>query len=99
MRIFSKVVFICNCCFILSALLRILELGYKKGETVMPLPALEGSIVILGFFVAIIVNAIFFATIILKKVSKKAINISAFYIWFNLILLPIQCWYFFVKSK
>jgi hypothetical protein len=98
MRIFSKIVFICNLCFIAAALLRIVELGMKKGDAVIPLPALEGSIVVLGFVLAIILNAIFCAIVVFQKVLKSPINYAAFILWFNVILFPIQIGYFFFQK-
>jgi hypothetical protein len=98
MRTFSKIVFICNLCFIVAAILRVVELGIKKGNAIIPLPAVEGSIVVLGFFVAIILNVIFLGLIIFKKIIKSPINFSPIILWFNVILLPVQIWYSFFKQ-
>jgi hypothetical protein len=99
MRIFSKIVFICNLCFIAAAVLRIVELGMKKGDAVIPLPVLEGSIVVLGFGLAIILNAIFCVILVFQKILKSPINYSVFILWFNVILFFVQIGYFFFKNK
>ncbi len=95
MRIFSKIVFICNCCFIISALLRMMELGYKKTNGVIPLPALEGTVAILGLVLAVIFNSIFALIFIFKKVQKSNISVPTFLLWFNIVLLPIEIWFAF----
>ena len=102
MRLFSKIVFICNCCFIISSILRIVEFYKIDGgnkNAVIPLPALEETIVILGFVVALIINTIFFVVVIYKKIIRKPINISPFIFWFNILLLPIQVFYQLIWKK
>lgn len=100
MRTFSKIVFICNICFIISAILRIVELSMRQNgnnNAAIPLPALEGSIVVLGF-IAIFVNIFFLIAVLLKKLNRKPIDISKYLLWFNLILLPVEFWYFFFSK-
>ena len=66
MRFFAKVIFICNCCFILSVILRWVENANKqKGnfDGVIKLQPLESTIVILGY-TAIIFNFIFNAIVL-----------------------------------
>ena len=61
MRFFTKLVFICNCCFIAAAVLRLVELAKRSSgnyEPAIQLPALEGTIVVLGY-TAILFNSIF----------------------------------------
>ena len=100
MRLFSKIVFIGNICFIISAVLRIVEMNYRKSgnpDNVIPLPALEGSIVVFGFF-AILLNAAFVFIILYRKSIRRPMPLSRFLIWFNLLMLPVQVWYHFISK-
>jgi hypothetical protein len=77
--------------------MRVVELAQRaKGNynAAIPLPVVEGSIVVLGF-VAIFVNVIFLVTFLFMKLSKKSLFLSKFLLGFNLFLLPVQIWYFF----
>ncbi len=99
MRFFSKIVFISNICFIISAVLRIVEMNYRKSginDNVIPLPALEGTIVVFGFL-AILLNAAFVFIILFRKSIRRPVPVSRFIIWFNLLLLPVQVWYHFIS--
>lgn len=98
MRLFSKIVFIFNLCFIISVILRFVELGYKaKGNTdqAIPLPLVEGTIAILGQL-AIVVNAVFFIITLYLLVSKKIKQIPAWIVIFNFIALLAQVYWFFI---
>ena len=100
MRFFSRVVFICNICFLVSLVFRLVELGMKKGgnnNAVIPLPVLEGSIVILGFTVAVILNAAFVFIVLFRKSVRKPLTVGGFLLWFNLILFPVEVWYLFFR--
>jgi hypothetical protein len=98
MRTFSKIVFICNICFIIAAVFRIIEFGLKKNgqvEALIPLPAVEGIIAILGFIVSFFLNIVFVSIVSFQKIKKKEIAIPSFLVIFNIAMLPIQIWYFF----
>ena len=100
MRFFSKIVFIGNICFIISAVLRIAELNYRKAgntDNVIPFPALEGSVVVFGLF-AILLNAAFVFIILFRKSIRRPVPVSRFIIWFNLLMLPVQVWYHFFSK-
>jgi hypothetical protein len=99
MRTFSKIVFICNCCFIIAVVLRFLELSLRKSgnpEAVIPLHSVVASILVLGLFLSLILDFIFAFVIAFKKVMKKPLLISNFILYFNLIMLPIEIWYNFI---
>ncbi len=99
MRTFSKVVFICNICFIVAAVIRLIDIGLKKNgssEALIPLPFVVATIAVLGTFVSFILNVVFAGVFTVKKLSKKIIEIPAFLIYFNLIMLPVEIWYFFI---
>jgi hypothetical protein len=51
MKLFSRVAFICNVSFIIFIILQYIEFNSKKnlrGDNIMPLPFLTGTLVILG---------------------------------------------------
>ena len=101
MRFFSKIVFICNICFIISVVMRLVEFGMRKNgnvNAVIPLQAVEGTIVILGFIVAVLLNAAFVFVVLFRKSIKKPILVNNFILFFNLLLFPVEIWYsFFVR--
>jgi hypothetical protein len=100
MRIFSRFVFLCNVCFLISLVFRLVEIGMKKGgnnNAAIPLPFLEGSIVILGFVVAVIFNAAFVFIMLYRKSIRRPLTVGGFLLWFNLILFPIEIWYLFFR--
>lgn len=101
MRTFSKLVFICNCCFIIAATLRILEINFGNSnlkDALVKLPALVASIILLGLFLSLILNIIFVALVATKKLKHSTLNISNFLLYFNVVLLPIQIWYSFIAN-
>ena len=101
MRFFSKIVFICNLCFILSAIMRLVEFGMRKAgniNAVIPLQAIEGTIVVLGFVAAILFNAAFVFIVLYRKSLRKTLPVHNIILWFNLLLMPVEIWYsFFVR--
>lgn len=73
---------------------------HKGGNinAVIPLQAVEGTIVILGFMVAVLLNAAFVFIILFRKSIRKPLPVNNFILWFNMLLLPIEIWYsFFVR--
>ena len=81
--------------------MRLVEFGMRKnGNTnaVIPLQALEGTIVILGFIVAILLNVAFVFIVLFRKSIRRQIPVQKFILWFNIIMLPVEIWYsFFVR--
>ena len=97
LRFFSKIVFICNLCFIAAVILRWVENTNKqKGDFsgVIKLQPLESTIVVLGYG-AIIINFIFNLVILLMLLLKKELLVPKWLIWFNFLILIIQVYYFF----
>ena len=75
-----------------------MEKGMQKNgnpNAVIPLHWAEASIVVLGFIVAILLNAAFVFIILYRKSIRKPVPVSRFLIWFNLLLLPVEIWYQF----
>jgi hypothetical protein len=99
MRTFSKIVFICNCCFIVAVIMRLIELSLKKSgnpEAIMPLDSVVGSILVLGLILSLILDIVFLFVVSIKKAMQKPLLIPKFILYFNLIMLPIEIWYNFI---
>ena len=81
--------------------MRLVEFGMRKNgnsNAVIPLQAIEGSIVILGFIVAVFLNAAFLFIVLFRKSVRKPIPVNSFILFFNLLLFPVEIWYsFFVR--
>jgi hypothetical protein len=96
MRFFSKITCICNACFLVSILLRLLENAKRqKGNFngVIKLQPLESTVVILGYG-AIVVNFFFFIAALNYILSGRIKQLSLWIVLFNLVLFPIQIFYF-----
>ena len=102
MKIFSKFVFICNLCFIVSVVMHFVHLSYTakgKIDAAFPLPFVEGTMAVLGLL-SLLVNAIFCCIVLGLLVAKKQQQIPRWIIVFNFILLLAEIyWYFIDKSK
>lgn len=99
MRFFSKIVFICNLCFLASIVLRYLEFsGERNGkrDSVIPLPWLENTLVTLGYG-AIILNIAFLLSYIILILIKKHNILPRWLVIFNLGILILQGIYFFTN--
>ena len=82
------------------AVLRLVEMGMRaKGnkDAIIPLPFVEGTIVLLGYG-SIFLNIFFILTLIFFKSTKKELLIPTWLLWFNLLMLPIQIWYHFFSK-
>jgi hypothetical protein len=96
LRFFSKIVFICNCCFAAFAILRLIEknnIAKANHDALIPLPALQGTLLILGLS-AIILNFIFALLCLIFLLLKKQHNVAKWLVWVNLIFLLFQVFYF-----
>lgn len=100
MRIFSKLVLICNLCFVVAVVLRLIEMGRRaKGnyDAAIPVQAVEGTLVLLGYG-AIFLNIFFLFTLLVNLLRGIKQTAPALVILVNLILLPVQVWYFFFSK-
>ncbi len=100
MRFFSKIVFICNCCFIAAVILRFVENANKKkgnfnGNII--LQPLESTLVVLGYG-AIFINLVFNLFVLVMLSQKKDLKIPRWLIWTSFIFLIIQIYYFFFSN-
>src|SRR6187431_644935 len=97
MRFFSKLVFICNICFLLSFVLRMVESSRRLNDnynTVLYQP-LEGTIAILGLLLAIIFNAVFILFCAYWVVTKKIKTIPLWIVLFNILVFPFEVYFLF----
>ncbi len=100
MRLFSKIVFVCNICFVLSVILRLVEIAKKNSKdfsgAILPQP-IEGTLALLGYG-AIFLNVIFLLVCIWGLASKKIKQIPKWIVWINLFFLFLQVYYFFFSK-
>ena len=100
MRIFTRFVAVCNFCFLLSVILRIIEMRNRaKGvfTGAIPFKPLESSIVVLGY-TAIIINIIFCLVYIIAVARGRQQRFPRMAAIFNLLILPAQVYYFFFST-
>ena len=96
MRFFSRVVFICNCCFILAVIMLIIENAHKKNgifSGAIIINPLQSLLVILGYG-AVFINLIFNLLLLGLFITKSKHAVTRWLLWTNLILLIIQICYF-----
>ena len=99
MRTFSKIVLLCNICFVLALVLRLVEYYKRKAgnyEAAIPLQPLESTLVVLGYG-AIFLSAIFSFQMMYFYLVKKQVSLPRWIVRVNLIMFPIQIWYFFLS--
>lgn len=100
MRFFARLVFLCNICFIGSVILRFVEIRNSvKGNANLALKfqPLESMFVILGYG-AIFLNLFFIILCLLWFATKKIKFLPRFIVMFNLVMFPIQIYYFFYSN-
>jgi hypothetical protein len=100
MRIFSKIVFIFNACFIAAAILRLVEMVKRSQgnmNAAIPLAPLENALVLLGYS-AIFINIVFALSSFYWIITRKINLLPRWIVFFNLLLFPIQVWYFFFSN-
>lgn len=99
MRFFSKIVFICNFCFIIVVVLHFLKM-VKQADKVfdgsLTFQPLIGTIAILGYVAAIILNLIFLILCIYWIIKKKINIIPRWMVIVSLILFPVQFYFIFI---
>lgn len=97
MRFFSRLIFIFNVCFAAFVVLRYFENKKRingNGESLIPLPFVEGTLVLLGW-AAIFFNLAFCIAAIPMKLSGKLKTVPAWLFYVNFIFLVLQLLYFF----
>ena len=91
MRFFSRLVAICNLCFIITVIMRYIEQGNVKrtGGEVSRLPMIQNTLVVLGYS-AIILNFIFVLITIYLLVAKRLDRVPRLVLIFNLVVFAWQ---------
>ena len=100
MKFFSKVVFICNCCFILAVILRWVENMQKKEGNfngAIQINSLESMLVILGYG-AIFVNLVFNISLLLLFVLKSKHAVPKWLVYTNILFFFLQIYYFLFSN-
>jgi hypothetical protein len=100
MKFFSRVVFICNCCFIIAVLLRWVENAQKKNGNfngAISINPLESMLVILGYG-AVYINLIFNLFLLALFISKRKPLVARWLLWGNFLFLILQIYYFFFSN-
>ncbi|MEO6548534.1 MAG: hypothetical protein ABIN94_11065 [Ferruginibacter sp.] len=98
MKIFSRLVFICNISFLVFIFLAYVELSNKKKgatDAISPLPYITGLLVILGQL-AIFVNVVFCLLSLIILLTKKTMQVPQWLVIVNFIFLLLQVYYFFI---
>jgi hypothetical protein len=98
MRFFSKLVVICNVCFIIAVILRVIENLNKKDiafNGYIKLDPLESTFVVLGYG-AITINIIFNCILLILFISKRKSQVPKWMVGFNFLLLLTQLFYFII---
>jgi hypothetical protein len=97
MRFFSRLIFIFNLCFVAFVILQYFEHQKQvKGDKghLIPLPFVEGSLVVLGWG-AIFFNLAFCLIVVPMKLAKKLPSVPIWIVWANFIFLLIEIYYHF----
>ena len=98
MRFYSRIVFICNICFIVAVVMWFIEKSRRvhgNYDGLIKFQPLEATFVILGYS-AIIVNFIFILLFIYWLITKKIKLIPRWIVLFNLLIFPLQVYYHFI---
>ena len=97
MRFYSRLVFICNVCFIIAVVMWWVEKARRlKGnyDGLIRFQPLEATLVILGYG-AIILNFFFVLLSIYWYATKRIKLIPRWIVLFNLLIFPLQVYYHF----
>lgn len=99
MRFFSKLVVIANICFIISMILRYVELNdhkHGRNDVAVALPFGQSELVILGYS-SILINFVFFFACLLTFFINKGRTIPKWIYIFNGLIFIYQVLFFFTN--
>lgn len=97
MRLFSKVTVIFNLSFIVAVVMWYFEFHNKQkggSDRLIPLPAIEGTFVILGYS-AIIVNLLFLLICFIYTAFSVKLPVPRWIIFFSLVMFFFQVFFHF----
>lgn len=98
MRFFSKLTVVCNICFLLSVVFWYIEIGQKHAGNdvkLIPLPWLEGTLVIIGYG-AIIINLFFLLVYLIFSSFKVKMAVPKWMLIFNVLIFIGQIYFHFI---
>jgi hypothetical protein len=98
MRFFAKLMFIFNCCFLVAAFFHYAKMYQTNADYPQPLNFLKGSIVLLAEF-GWIINMVFVLMVTLRLLMRKPIAAPKWLWLFNVLVLPLQIYYFFIDKS
>lgn len=88
--VFTKVVFICNICFLAAVVLRYMEIDNLPQWIV-------GTVLTLGWFVSVLLNLVFLSITAYLLISGRRLLISPMLGLLNIIISVFQFIYFFIS--
>lgn len=100
MRFFSKVVFLCNLCFLCAIPLRMWEQAAANKNAVagsVSFQPIISTVAVLGL-IAIFLNIIFVLLFFYRFSFKRMSGVGKFVLIFNLLVLPFQIYYYFFSK-
>ena len=100
MRFFSKIVFICNLCFVAAVILRLVENAKRKSETFdgqVLLKPMQSTLVVLGYG-AIFLSLLFLFACFYWLITKQIKQLPKWIVITNLVFLLVQTYYFFFSN-
>ena len=98
MKFFSKIAFICNLGFLVFVIMAFVELNSKRnhsGDNIIPLPYVQGILVLLGWF-SIFINFAFCLVAVILLSLRRMKQVPGWLVITNFIFLLAQVYYFFI---
>jgi hypothetical protein len=99
MKFFSKLVFICNLCFVTAFLFT--NLGWfvnANAQNPEPLDIFRGTIVVIAEF-GWILNFLFLLIVLLMWLFKKQLNVGKWLLLLNALIFVFQFYYYFIDKN
>jgi hypothetical protein len=94
MRFFAKLMFLCNCCFLVAASFHYAHLYQSAADFPQPLNFLKGTIVIVAE-VGWLFNLVFVLLAGVFLLLKKPLAVPKWLLVFNTAVLAFQIYYYF----
>ncbi|MEO7444769.1 MAG: hypothetical protein ABIT96_08310 [Ferruginibacter sp.] len=96
MKFYARFVAVCNICFIIAGVLRLVELNRRvKGnfDGAIGFQPLESTLVILGYG-AVFFNLVFVLWLLDRLIRRRPLLVPKWLAWFNLMMFPLEIYYF-----
>ncbi|MBX2888068.1 MAG: hypothetical protein KF829_05400 [Ferruginibacter sp.] len=95
MKMFARIAVLCNLAFVLSVIMRFLESKNYHPDNIIPYTNIRNTIIIMGYG-AIVVNFLFFSSLLFLLMVRKKLNLPLFYMVCNGVVFISQVIYFFI---